>query len=284
MSLWPLKILVKLVLARVPHRHKILRKLGIFKHGQMDNVAHALKIFNLHSARAYPDGLPKNFTMLELGPGDSILSALIAAAHGAEASYLCDEGHYAARDPALYRRAAQTLREDYALSPPDLSGTENFEDILSACNARYITTGFKGLKSIPAQSVDFMWSHSVVEHIRKRDFTDTFRELHRILKPTGRCSHNVDLQDHLNKSLNNLRFPEKFWENDYVATAGFYTNRLRFTESLALMEQAGFRILDRHTGHWPQLPLQKEKLQAHYRAMSDEELSIRTYHVLLARA
>jgi len=49
-----------------------------------------------------------------------------------------------------------------------------------------------------------------LEHIRKKEFVDTIIETKRILKPNGICSHEIDLRDHLNESLNNLRFSENF--------------------------------------------------------------------------
>ena len=284
MSLWPLKIIIKLLLCWVPHRHKILRKLGIFKHGKMDEAAHALKIFKLHTDRAFPNGLPENFTMLELGPGDSLLSALIAKSYGAGKIYLADEGNYATTDITLYKTAAQELNDKYKLTVPDLRNIETIEDFLKICNAHYITSGLEGLKAIPACSVDFIWSHSVVEHIRKNDFAATMRELARIITQDGIASHIVDLQDHLDKSLNNLRFPECIWENDIFAKAGFYTNRLRYTQSLDLMRRAGFEVISTGTGQWDLVPLPRAKMNAEFRGLSDDELKIRTYSVLLKAA
>jgi len=98
MALWAAKIAAKLILGRMPFRHQLLRRLGMFKHGQMDEATYALKIFNLHRKATFPDGLPTDFSALELGPGDSLANALIAKAHGAKTVYLCDVGHYTTTD------------------------------------------------------------------------------------------------------------------------------------------------------------------------------------------
>lgn len=282
MPLWAAKIAAKLILGRLPFRHQLLRNMGIFKHGRMDEAAYALKIFNLHKDSAFPEGLPENFTALELGPGDSLASAIIAKAHGAKAIYLCDVDHYASNDIEKYRTLALELTKIGLKNTPDLSNIKDAPEMLELCNATYLTNGLKGLKSIPDKSVDFIWSHSVLEHIRKKDFSTTMKELHRILKKeNGRASHNVDLQDHLEKSLNNLRFPETIWENDIFANSGFYTNRLRYTQSMELIKDAGFEIIGQNAGQWPSLPLPRSKMHSDFHDLPDEELLTRTYSVLL---
>ena len=166
---------------------------------------------------------------------------------------------------------------------PNMENITTIDGMLEQCNAEYLTNGLHSLNKIPNASVDFIWSHSVVEHIRKRDFEKTFRELHRILKDDGQASHNVNLQDHLQYSLNSLRFAESLWESDFFTHSGFYTNRLRCTESLKIMEKAGFRVADLNRGFWESLPLPKTLLHPDFQHFSDEELRTRTYSVLLAK-
>ncbi|MDH5721726.1 MAG: class I SAM-dependent methyltransferase [Alphaproteobacteria bacterium] len=283
MPKWAFKIAVKLVLGRVPYRHTILKKLGIFRHGKMEDIDYALRVFQKHINWAYPDGMPPNLILLELGPGDSLVSALIAKSYGAEKIYHVDIGAYAEQDVELYRKFAEQLRAK-GLDSPDLSETQTMQDVMEICGSVYMVKGLESLKKIPSDSVDFIWSHSVVEHIRKREFRAIMLELSRIVKFDGRVSHNVDLQDHLEKKLNNLRFSDRFWENDIVADSGFYTNRLRYTQSLDLMKNSGFSVLNTETGKWESIPTPREKLHHMFRDFDDEELKIRTYRVLLEKA
>lgn len=282
--IWAAKIAAKLVLGRLPFKHQLLRGLGMFKHGFMDDAAYALKIFTIHKNAAFPDGLPAGFTALELGPGDSLASALIARAHGAAKSYHCDVGAYASQDIETYRQLAADLRAAGLDNVPDLTPIQSVPEMLALCNAEYLTGGLADLQKIPDNSVDLIWSHSVVEHIRKRDFAPTMAALHRIVKPQGRVSHNVDLQDHLQKSINNLRFSDGFWENDIVAESGFYTNRLRCQQSLNLMTGAGFQILQENRGTWDSIPLPRHKLHTDFKDLPEPELRTCTYSVLLKRA
>ena len=77
---WALKIAAKLLVARLPVPYAFWKSVGVFRHGRMDAADYPLKIFKLHLQRAYPQGLPPRSAILELGPGDSIASAVIACA------------------------------------------------------------------------------------------------------------------------------------------------------------------------------------------------------------
>ncbi len=278
--IWPLKIAAKIVLARLPVPYKFWKSIGVFQHGKMDTSAYALKVFRLHIEKAFPSGLPAHFSFLELGPGDSIASALVAKAHGAGSVILCDVGNYADKDISVYQSIARELRVQ-DLPVPDLSAARDFGDVIAACNALYLTNGLESLKKIPSASVDFICSQSVLEHVRKKDFDATMRELSRIVKPEGRITHSIDLKDYLAYSLNNLRFPEKIWENDFFANSGFYTNRLRPSEILARMKAAQAEIIHSDSASWPSLPLPRSKMIEPFRTMSDDDLHIRHMHVVL---
>jgi len=180
--IWALKICAKIVLARLPVSYRLWKAVGIFRHGRMDVAGYSARIFKLHADRAYPNGLPRGAVILELGPGDSIASAVIAKAHGVARSYLVDVGSFAIDDVRIYQALAVSLKQLGLLSP-DLSQANSFEDVLQQRNAEYMTNGLLSLKSIPSGSIDFVWSHSVLEHVRKHELADVLKELKRILKP-----------------------------------------------------------------------------------------------------
>lgn len=277
---WALKIIAKLIIARLPIPYSLWRSLNVFRHGSMDSTEYPVKIFNLHLKRAFPDGLPSDAVLLELGPGDSLASALLGYASGASMTYLVDVGSFARKDVAFYQTLAADLC-DRGLQCPDLSSALSFDDILQASNARYLTDGLASLCAIPSESVDFVWSHSVLEHVRKDELAAVFSELHRILKPGRSSSHNIDYQDHLAFSLNNLRFSEKLWESDFFANSGFYTNRVPAIRLHKMLQEAGFKILREDYGKWDELPIPRRTLHADFTKYTDEELCNRTSHVLL---
>ena len=277
---WVLKIFVKILLARLPFSYEFWKLLGFFRHGRMDTLEYPRKIFNLHLSRAFPGGLPLNSVVLELGPGDSIASALLSYSSGASLTYLVDVEDFAQKDVSFYKTLADELSKN-GLKTLNFSKVESFNDVLSVCSAKYLTSGLSSLKKIPSKSVDFIWSHSVLEHVRKKDLLPVLHELKRIVKPTGFSSHVIDYQDHLNFSLNNLRFSEKLWESNLFANSGFYTNRVPAVFLHKMFKDAGFEILSEEFGKWPSLPISRHSLNAEFQELSDSQLINRTSNVLL---
>ena len=87
---WQVKIAAKIVLARLPLPYHFWEKIGLFKQGGMDRPEYALRIFRRHFDAASLAGKADGFVGLELGPGDSLDSALIAKTFGASKTFLVD--------------------------------------------------------------------------------------------------------------------------------------------------------------------------------------------------
>jgi hypothetical protein len=163
----------------------------------------------------------------------------------------------------------------------EMDKVRSTEAILAACRATYRTSGLSSLRAIPDKSVHFVWSHTVLQHVRHSEFLDTMMEIRRLLRPDGISSHWIDLQDCLGGALNNLRFSESVWESPFMANSGFYTNRIRYSEMLELFKEAGFGTDVISTARWDRLPTPRAKLSGRFKALSDEELCVRGFHVLL---
>lgn len=280
LMLWPLKIIIKVILAHLPIPYRFWQKLGLFRHGQMDRAGYAEKIFSIHTNLAYPNGAPKNLRLLELGPGDSLASTLLAYALGAAEIHHVDVGDFATHDMTVYQKIAHDLTAR-GLNIPDLSSCPSRADMLHLTRGHYHTHGLDDLRKLPDHSIDFSWSHSVLEHVRRRDMPALFHELKRVTTPGGFSSHLVDLQDHLDHSINNLRFPEWLWEANWFAAAGFYTNRLQAGTLRRMAENAGFKVVSTTRGHYPALPIPRTKLAAPFRDLPDDELRTRTFSLVL---
>jgi len=277
---WQLKIAAKIALSRLPVSHRLWRRVGLFEHGAMDQPEYAYVMFRRHFDRASFPRRTGGFVALELGPGDSLFSALIARAFGAAGSYLVDVGDLALRDVEPYQAMADYLAER-GLPVPDAAQFSSLDELLAACGAQYLTAGLASLRNLPDQSVDFVWSQAVLEHIRKTDFLDTMRELRRVLRDDGVCSHRVDLKDHLGGALNHLRFSERVWESEWMAGSGFYTNRIRYSEMLRLFEQAGFAVEVVSVDRWDSLPTPRARLAGGFRELPDDELCVAGFDVVL---
>lgn len=276
---WWLKLGAKVALSQLGISYHAWRRLGIFRHGQMDSMDYAQKIFDLHVGRAFADKRLDGKVVVEIGPGDSLASAIMAKASGAMSTILIDAGSYATREVTFYRDFAIALLPSKP-ETPDLTGATTLEEVLQQCSATYHTTGVSALSTLATQSVDLIWSHSVLEHIPLRQLPELLSEMHRVLKPTGWISHNIDFQDHLEHGLNSLRFSEEAWESPLMRNAGFYTNRVRALNFHRMIHEAGFEIVNEEFGRWPTLPIKRKQLDYAFSDLTDDELLIRTSHLL----
>ena len=245
----------------------------------MDTPSYAVNVFDTHVTNASLNETLKGKAILELGPGDSISTAIIAATHGARA-ILVDAGQYACTDIATYRTLAAMLRMN-GLSSPNLFDAKTIDQILERCSALYYSNALRSLKQLKTASVDLIFSQAVLQHIRRSEFLETMRECRRILKPGGCCSHVIDLRDHLGGVLNNLRFSEKLWESKLFSTSGFYTNRIQFSQMLELFKQAGFHVDKTEVRRWDQSPISRDKLASDFLIASNDDLRVAGFTVLL---
>jgi SAM-dependent methyltransferase len=276
---WWAKLGPKLVLSRLPFAYSFWQRLGLFRHGSMDDSEYAIGVFRTHAERTGLIGQLRGKTILELGPGDSIGTAIISASHGA-AAILVDTGPFVRSDVGPCIDLAAALKAE-GLQPPDLRDCPTIPSILERCHARYLTNGLAGLKQIEDQSVDLIFSQAVLEHVRKREFLDTMRECRRILKPGGVCSHQIDLRDHLEGALNNLRFSDALWESEFFVKSGFYTNRIQYSRMLGLFHDAGFQVPFNGARRWDALPTPRRKLAREFQMVPDEELCVSGFDVVL---
>ena len=277
---WYVKIGAKLVLSRLPLTYRFWRRVGWFRLGDMDNPEYAFAVVKRHFERANSSRNYEGFVALEVGPGDSVCSALIAFAFGVRATVLIDAGRFAREDCEPYRAMVAYL-EERGFAVPPLAETTTMEDVLGSCHAQYLTGGLASLRALPKESVDFVWSHHVLERIKRGEFVDVMRELRRILRPDGVCSHSVDLKDGLSDALNNLRFSERVWESPFMARSGFYTNRLRYSEMKDIFRRTGFGEDRIELTRWEELPTPKEKMSDEFRRFSDEDLLVSEFDVIL---
>ncbi|EKV25911.1 hypothetical protein C882_3396 [Caenispirillum salinarum AK4] len=274
----------KLILSALPVPYSMWRRLGLFRHGDMNDPAPAFEKFRSHFESAHAvRPIPENFTALELGPGDSLFSAVATRGWGGAGSVLLDAGAFAVRDVPAYRNAARLLAEQGRQSAAFAAVQEatDFDAVLSALNARYLTGGTASMAEIPDASVDFIWSCVVLEHVPREEFDIMAREMRRVLRPGGVMGHSIDLRDHMGGGLNNLRFPAEAWETARIRDAGLYTNRLGYRDILEAFRNAGFAWKIGKVDRWPAPPLPRARMQPEFRGRSDEDLTIAGFDIVL---
>ena len=277
---WPIKLGAKIVLSRVPLPPGFWARVGVFRGGEMDDPAYALRIFDAHLGYASPKGLPPGRTLLELGPGESLATGVIAFTRGMTRSYLVDETARATKDLHFYLALLDRLTGE-GCDVADLKKATSVDDLCRRARITYFTDGLDSLRSLPGGSVDYMFSNAVLEHVRRREFLPFLRETRRLLSEEGVASHAVDLRDHLDDSLNNLRFPERLWEADWLAASGFYTNRIRFQEMLSDFRASGFQVSLVEEHRWDRLPTPRSRMTGEFRNLEEENLIVSSFWVVL---
>lgn len=129
-----------------------------------------------------------------------------------------------------------------------------------------------------------------MEHIPARDIAAIFRELHRVLKPGGVISCEIDYHDHyctFDKSItpyNFLRYSDRHWR--IFNPPLNYQNRLRHSEYLALARGAGFELVEEGLSEvgTPQLEqLASVPLAEQFRHFAEGDLAITQSHLVLRK-
>ena len=287
---WWLKIGTKIVLARLPVAYSVWKRFGLFENGDMNQPERALANFLEHAktggvldtkgqmSRLKPTN--NAFTVLELGPGDSLFTAVIAKSLGASRTWLVDAGPFATTDMNAYMSLFNYLQQQ-GIAVPCATNPQNTGEVLKICCGDYMTNGVSSLEQLPADSVDYCFSNAVLEHVPKNHFDMLASELCRVMKPGGVSVHRVDLKDHLGGGLNNLRFSEETWEGRLFRNSGFYTNRIRFGEMLGIFKRAGFDCSLPRIVRWERLPTPKRKMASQFRGLSNDDLLVSGFDIVL---
>jgi hypothetical protein len=277
---WYAKIAAKIVLSRLPVSYDLWRRTSLFRHGAMDVPERAIAALRAVMEGAGLGPSLEGLSVLELGPGDSLATALVAHALGARDSVLIDVGDFARRDMRAYRALTDLLEAEGACLEA-AKHAKSVDELLRAAHGQYLTGGLASLQSLAPGSIDFAFSSAVLEHIRVHEFRPMMRALRRAMASSARCIHNVDLQDHLAYGLNNLRFSDHVWESDFMARSGFYTNRIGFDEMLSIFGESGFSVEIMEVRRFPRLPIARRQMAARFRNQPVESLLVSGFSALL---
>ena len=276
---WWVKIGAKIALAKAPVSYDLWRRIGIFRHGKMIDEDYSRSVFNSHIKSIGKHTSTQPHSLLELGPGDSVSTAIWARACAIDSTILVDAGRFATLDVNAYKGALRLagLENHQAARAPSL------DQMLRELGTTYLCNGLIGLQSIPCGSIDAIFSNAVLEHVRRSEFAQTIRELFRIQRPGGVSSHQIDLRDHLGGGLNSLRISHRIWESTLFLQSGFYTNRLRCSEIRSICTDAGWEILDCTERKWDHLPTPRKVLHKEFLKFTDEELLVSGVRIVVRR-
>ena len=148
---------------------------------------------------------------------------------------------------ALFGEALRQERMDELLqfTRPGAFSLKRFLDL---CCIEYDAPGDATRSGLPAGSIDFHTSYTVLEHIPPEVLSQILAEGNRLVRDSGMFVHCVDYSDHFSHSdatvspINFLQYTDAEWAR-YAGNRYMYMNRLRHDDFLALFESAGHRIL-----------------------------------------
>ena len=202
-------------------------------------------------------------TFLEVGTGRCLNLPI--------ALWLCGAGHVITVDLNPYlmpelvfqslafmrenRAAVEDVFRDYARRPQFrerlarlLEAEGNLAQLLRELNIEYLAPADAAQLALPAQSVDYHVSFTVLEHIPPAVLRDILTEGRRLLRPDGLFVHCVDFSDHFSHSdptisaVNFLRFDETEWDR-YAGNRYMYHNRLRVDDFAELLAQTNVQVI-----------------------------------------
>jgi SAM-dependent methyltransferase len=276
---WYVKIPTKIALSRLPVSSRQWQRLNIFRAGAMDTPSFALDVFKKHyEASGLATLLGR--TVVEIGPGNSLLTGIYARSFGAARTLLIDVEKLASQDTRIFAQAEKLLCE-LNLPVPSVAKVPSISVALDRLNTVYLTRGLASLRTIPDGEADLLFSQAVLEHIRLAEFGEFAREMRRILKPGGVASHVIDFRDHLQNGLNNLRFSGRVWESEFISRSGFYTNRLTWPAMEKIFREAGFCVELKLRELWPHgLPTRQRSMALPFKNMSPDELMVMGVHAI----
>ncbi len=179
-----------------------------------------------------------------------------------------DNGNYENASLEFYHKLVTDLKSTSDKPGPKFDTKEELFDLM---HTKYLCNGLSSLKKIPSSSVDFIFSQAVLEHVFRDEFEAIMSEFWRILKPSGLMSHVFDFKDHIESSLNNLRFSSSFWESGLVRKSLAYTNRFRPSEIVDLISKSGFEQVSEDRDRWEKLPLEISKFHKDFKKFSSDD-------------
>jgi SAM-dependent methyltransferase len=199
-------------------------------------------------------GSLKDLSIVEIGPGSSMIPAALYISAGARRAYCVDiYEHPAIRDALPYRTAFELAKLDADYFVRDASEIILKEvGGMAILNPAYITFLKREAfdTGLPDASVDYVYSMATIEHLG--DPLKSIMEWQRILKPGGISAHVAGVADHrdFSKPYEHLKLDPETWRAQFGPgrePLHHYVNQWRPIDFRRAFEKAGFEVLEYST-------------------------------------
>jgi hypothetical protein len=148
--------------------------------------------------------------------------------------------------PAIAEVSQRTVSE-LQVEHGQLLAETTLEGFLRRARIEYHAPADASASDLAEESVDVVFSNSVLEHVSQECIVPIFRESHRVLRSTGYAIHSINCGDHYAywdrniTPINYLAYDAKSWRfwNNRIQ----FQNRLRPQDFLEMTECAGFELI-----------------------------------------
>jgi hypothetical protein len=183
-------------------------------------------------------------------------------------------------------RINHVIRNLRALGVPgEWRDLERLEDVESLYGIRYCAPGDARATELPAGSIDFFYSSSVMEHIPERDLAAILSECVRLASPQALMSFAIGYHDHYATTdrsisrMNFYRYDSRHWR--YYNPPHHFQNRLRHSDFEHPFSEFGLTVLTNDRILGSRAELDAVPVHPHFRRYSDEDLLTLGGHFLL---
>lgn len=223
----------------------------------------------------------------ELGPGGSLSNAFYLYQLGGDSTCLIDVHNFVNTGYILskkeYRDYVLPAEYEKKRSLPSFKDGASLEKYMKEINAVYYTDGLAGYKRVPNESVDFLYSCTVLQHIRRNIFVDSVNEMYRMMKLGAVGYHWVDLMDMMGGKKNHLRYSDEYWNDEVHRNMRCYTNRIQCREMCKIFQDAGFKIKRIEREYFDRLPIKKRLLNDGFKGLPKRELYTKTFSIIVEK-
>jgi len=224
----------------------------------------------------------KDKTVLELGAGNQIYTALFFIHEGAKKVILVDpkiDFDQQARDKAI---------EDFMIFKKSSNNISDFLDKIEF---------HPGLESLPQEyisGIDLICSYTVLEHIK--DLRSMFLMCKKLINQTGSIFHEVDLTDLIYHFFNRYKRLKSLWLKRMAFHLRYsnkmfsvlndnkcYMNRKMLPDYLKIIEQAGLHVKELQKNPLTTMVRAHKDLKVNDNSKNAEDCKIGTFGILLAK-
>jgi SAM-dependent methyltransferase len=226
----------------------------------------------------------------EFGAGWHLGVAIATAMLGVGRQTVVDRFRLA--DEALLRHSFDTIAPLVELDDRAASATRasTSGDALRQLGVTYLAPVDVSATGLDDEGFDFAGSTSTLEHVPRGEIPPLLAECRRLLRPGGVITLLIDYKDHYGgfdpscSVYNFLRFSDRRWRK--YSPSFHYQNRLRHSDYINFVEQAGFEISEVTTidptdadRRW----LKENEIDSSFAGYEPDDLLIRDAHIVATR-